>query len=145
MLLSYFPCNKMFDRPFLVNCPLPITFHKCQQQTDGVFLWLLQRGKHHESFSVCLYGFHMNRNQNYVLQSEMCYATITDWSNTLVNQQSQNRSDRDRTAVHQQSEIYKSTVNAYTNWKIQALLNETEKKNWGKWINSQRQRHVNQQ
>ena len=37
-LLSYLPCNKWFDQPFLAVCPVFITFRKHQQQTDGVLL-----------------------------------------------------------------------------------------------------------
>ena len=54
MQLSYFPCNKLFDEPFLVSCPVSITFHKHHQQTDGVFVWQLQREKHNKSLCVCV-------------------------------------------------------------------------------------------
>ena len=38
ILLSDCPFNKMFDQPFMVGCPVSITFHKHQHQTNGVFL-----------------------------------------------------------------------------------------------------------
>ena len=62
--VKYFPCNKMLDPPFTVSCPVSITFQKHQQQTNAVFLWLLQREKRGASFSVCQYSSHTNRNPN---------------------------------------------------------------------------------
>ena len=40
--MSYFPCTKSFDQPFLVGFQVSITFHKRQRQASGVFLWLLK-------------------------------------------------------------------------------------------------------
>ena len=51
MLLSYFPCNEVFDQPFLVGWPVSITFPKHKQQKDGVFLKTASKGN---ASRVCL-------------------------------------------------------------------------------------------
>ena len=45
MVQSYRPCDKVIGQPCLISCPVSITFHKHLQQTDGVFLRLLQGRK----------------------------------------------------------------------------------------------------
>ena len=72
MLLTYFPCNKILDQPCPFGCPVSITFPEHQQQTDGVFLSLLEREMRRESVCVSA-GSHTNgyRNQVKVWQPKM--------------------------------------------------------------------------